>query len=187
MRKIAMMMSVSVDGYIAGPNGEIDWHMVDDELHQYVNGVLGAMGAFVEGRVVYELMEEFWPTADQDPSTPATMAEFARIWRRMPKLVFSRTLESAGPNAIVVRDVVAEEIEALKAEDGGDLSVGGAELGAAFLEKGLMDEVWVYVHPVVIGAGKPLFAPGSHVDLRLVETRAFGNGVVLLRYAVGRG
>jgi dihydrofolate reductase len=145
------------------------------------------MAAFLEGRVMHELMAEFWPTADRDPSSTPPMVEYARIWREMPKLVFSRTLESAEWNAIVVHDVVADEIEALKAEFGGDLSLGGADLGGAFLAKGLVDEIWLYVHPVVIGEGRPLFAPGSHVDLRLVETRTFGNGVVLLRYAVDLG
>src|SRR3954471_14387028 len=149
MRKIVFTMSVSVDGFMAGPDGELDWHLVDDELHWHMDEVLGSMGAFLEGRVMFELMAEFWPTADQDPSSTPPMVEYSRIWREMPKLVFSRTLESAEWNSIVVHDVVPEEIEALKAEDGGDLSLGGAVLGAAFLGKGLVDEIWLYVHPVV--------------------------------------
>ena len=99
MRKIIWMMSVSVDGYMEGPNREIDWHMVDDELHRHMNGWLAGAGAFLEGRVTYELMEDFWPTADQDPAATPTIVEFAQIWRDMPKIVYSRTLERAGGNA----------------------------------------------------------------------------------------
>ncbi len=89
MRKIILMMSVSVDGFMEGPNREIDWHTVDDELHSHFNDELRAMSAFLSGRVTYELMARFWPTADADPSSTRPMIEFARIWRDMPKIVFS--------------------------------------------------------------------------------------------------
>ena len=183
MRKIILMMSVSVDGFIEGPGREIDWHMVDDELHSHFNEQLGAMGAFLSGRVTYELMAGFWPTADQDPSSTAPMVEFARIWREEPKIVFSRTLERADWNTTVVRDLVPEEVMELRAQPGGDLVLGGADLAAAFMRHDLIDEYRLYVHPIVIGQGKPLFQPSdAKIDLRLAETRTFGNGVVLLRY-----
>jgi dihydrofolate reductase len=183
MRKIILMMSISLDGFIEGPDRDIDWHLVDDELHTHFNEQLSAMGAFLSGRVTYELMAGFWPTADTDPSSTGPMVEFARIWRDMPKIVFSRTLERADWNTAVVRAVVAEEVTALKAQPGGDLVLGGADLAAAFMRHDLIDEYRLYVHPVVIGQGKPLFqASDTKVDLRLVETRTFGNGVVLLRY-----
>ena len=185
MRKVILTMSVSLDGFIEGPNREIDWHMVDDELHSHFNEWLGAMGAFLSGRVTYELMAEFWPTADSDPSSTGPMVEFARIWRDMPKIVYSTTLEHADWNTTVVRDVVPEEVMALKAQPGGDLALGGADLAAAFMRHDLIDEYRIYVHPIVIGGGKPLFPPSSGVEvvLGLVETRTFGNGVVLLRYS----
>ncbi|MBG0831384.1 dihydrofolate reductase [Planomonospora sp. ID67723] len=183
MRKIIFAMSVSLDGFFEGPDHELDWHLVDDELHDHFNEWLGAMGAFMDGRRSYELMAEFWPTADADPESTRPMVEFARIWRDMPKIVFSRTLEKADGNTTVVRDVVAEEILELKAQPGGDLALGGAELAATFMRLGLIDEYRLYVHPVVIGRGKPLFQPSdARRGLRLVETRTFGNGVVLLRY-----
>jgi dihydrofolate reductase len=183
MGKIVLMMSVSVDGCIEGPNREIDWHMVDDELHRHFNEQLGAVDAFLSGRVKWELMAGFWPTADQDPASTPPMAEFSRIWRDTPKVVYSRTLQEAGWNTTVVREVVPEEVRALKARHDGDLALGGADLAAAFLAHDLVDEYRTYVHPVRIGRGKPLFAPsGSRADLRLVESRAFGNGVVLLHY-----
>jgi dihydrofolate reductase len=183
MRKIVLMMSVSVDGFIEGPDRELDWHMVDDELHGHFNEVLGAMGAFLSGRVTYELMAGFWPTADTDPSSTGPMVEFARIWRDMPKIVFSRSLERADWNTVVARDVVADEIQELKAQPGGDLALGGADLAAAFMRQDLIDAYRLYVHPVVIGRGKPLFQPSDvKAGLGLAGTRTFGNGVVLLHY-----
>ena len=183
MRKIILMMSVSVDGFIEGPDRQIDWHMVDDELHNHFNEQLRTMGAFLDGRVTYELMAEFWPTADSDPSSTGPVAEFAGIWRDMPKIVFSRTLEQADWNTTVVRDVVAEEVMELKAQPGGDLALGGADLAAAFMRHDLIDEYRLYVHPIVIGQGKPMFQRSdARISLGLAETRTFGNGVVLLRY-----
>jgi dihydrofolate reductase len=134
MRKIVVMTSISVDGFMSGPNRELDWQLVDDE-------------------------------------------------RDMPKLVFSRTLERADWNSTIVREVDPEAIAALKAQPGGDLAVGGADLAAAFRRLDLVDEYRLYVHPVVLGSGKPLFAPSdTRAGLRLVGTRTFGSGVVLLRY-----
>jgi dihydrofolate reductase len=183
VRKIILMMSVSVDGFIEGPDRQIDWHLVDDELHSHFNEQLRTMSAFLSGRVTYELMAGFWPTADSDPSSTRPVVEFAGIWRDMPKIVFSRTLERADWNTTIVRDVVVEEIMALKERPGGDMVVGGADLAAAFMQHGLVDEYRLYVHPVLIGRGKPLFsASDAKIALELAETRAFGNGVVLLRY-----
>src|SRR5947208_3893096 len=183
MRKIILMMSVSLDGFIEGPDRELDWHMVDDELHSHFNEQLSAMGAFLNGRVTYELMAGFWPTADRDPSSTPPMVEYARIWRDMPKIVFSRTLERAEWNTTVVRDVVAEEVMELKAQPGGDLALGGADLAAAFMRHDLIDEYRLYVHPILIGQGKPLFQRSDvKITLQLAETRTFGNGIVLLRY-----
>ena len=102
-----------------GPERELDWHLVDEELHRHFNEQLSVMGAFLDGRVTYELMAEFWPTADQDPSSTGHMVEFSRIWRDMPKIVYSKTLEAADWNTTIVRDVIAEEVMALKSQPGG--------------------------------------------------------------------
>lgn len=183
MRKVVLGMSVSLDGFIEGPERQIDWHLIDDELHSHVNEYLSTMGAFLSGRVTHELMAEFWPTADTDPSSTGPMVEFARIWRDMPKFVFSRTLERTDWNTTIVREVVVEEILKLKARPGGDLALGGADLAAVFMRHDLIDEYRLYIHPIVLGRGKPLFpASDAKTNLRLVETRPFGNGVVLLRY-----
>ena len=130
VRKIIVAMSVSLDGFISGPDGDIGWHRVDAELHAHFNQELSQMGAFLDGRVTYELMAQFWPTADEDPSATAEVAEFSRIWRDMPKIVYSRTLERADWNTTIVREVTVERIRELTAQPGGDLALSGAHLGA---------------------------------------------------------
>ncbi|MFF3329072.1 dihydrofolate reductase family protein [Streptomyces sp. NPDC002888] len=183
MRNIILMMSVSLDGFIEGPDRDISWHRVDDALHQHMNDTIRPLGGLLHGRVTYELMADFWPTADQDPAASAVVAEFAEIWREKPKIVYSRTLQHADWNTTIVRDVVPEEVRALKEQPGGDLALGGADIAAAFLRHDLVDEFRVYVHPVLVGDGKPLFPRTSTpTSLRLAQSRTFGNGVVLLRY-----
>ncbi|MEU2588426.1 dihydrofolate reductase family protein [Streptomyces avermitilis] len=183
MRKIVLMMSVSLDGYIEGPNREIDWHLVDDEVHQHFNDTLRVMGAFLSGRVTHQLMADFWPTADADPAITGPVADYARIWRNMPKIVFSRTLRHAEWHTTIVRDLVVEDIRAFKAQEGGDLALGGAELAAEFMRHDLVDEYRVHVHPVLLGRGKRLFPETDTLTpLRLTESHTFGNGVTLLRY-----
>ncbi|MEU6535309.1 dihydrofolate reductase family protein [Streptomyces sp. NPDC047000] len=191
MGKIVLVMSVSLDGYVEGPGRDISWHRVDEELHQHMNDLLRPMGAFLNGRVTHELMTSFWPTADADPEASPTMAEYAGIWREKPKYVYSRTLPE-GPaewNTTVVREVVPEEVRALADRPGeGDIALAGADLITSFLRHDLIDEFRVYVHPVLIGAGTPLFPrPGTPalVPLHLVESRTFGNGVTLLHHRRG--
>jgi dihydrofolate reductase len=188
VRRIVLMTSVSLDGYFEAPGGNLDWHLVDEEVHAEFNEVLGAMSAFLDGRVTYELMAEFWPTADSDPESSPRMVEFARIWRDMPKVVFSRTLDRADWNTTVVREVVPDEIRRMQAEPGGDMAVGGADLADTFRRHDLIDEYRLYVHPVLLGEGTPLFRPtDGRAGLRLLETKAFGNGVALLRYGRAAG
>jgi dihydrofolate reductase len=188
MRRIIVSMSTSLDGFIEGPGREIDWHLVDDELHRHLNDRMGAMSAFISGRVTYELMAGFWPTADADPDSTPVMREFAGIWRDMPKIVFSRTLRDAGWNTEIGREVVAEEIRELKARPGGDMVLGGPTLAAAFRALDLVDEYCLYVNPILLGRGKPLFSDfDRRTGLALAETRTFGNGVVMLRYERDRG
>jgi dihydrofolate reductase len=182
VRKIVVMMSVSLDGFIAGADRDIGWHHVDAEVHAHFNSELAQMGVFLDGRITYELMVDFWPTADQDPAASKEVADFARIWREMPKIVYSTTLENADWNTTIARGVVVQDILKLKAEPGGDLALGGAELMATFLRHNLIDEFRLYVNPVAIGAGIPMFPVDVQTRLRLIDTRTFGNGVVLLRY-----
>lgn len=182
MRKIVLHLGISLDGYFEGPDADISWHRVDEELHTFFNEQLAQSSVFLEGRVTYELMEEFWPTADEDPAASPAVKQFADIWRGMPKIVYSRTLDTPGPNATVVRDVVPEEVRALQAQPGGDMVVGGPVLAESFRKHDLIDEYRIFVVPVLVGRGRRLFEEGEPADLRLLETRAFANGVVMLRY-----
>jgi dihydrofolate reductase len=188
MRKVVLFMGISLDGYIEAPGRRIDWHRVDEELHRHMNEELAPMGAFLHGRTTYELMADFWPTADSDPANAGPMADFAPIWRDKPKIVYSRTLERADWNSTIVRDVVPDEVRALREQPGGDLCLGGAGLAASFLRQDLVDAYQIYVHPVLVGDGTPLFpSPAPERALELTRTRTFGNGVVLLRYERAAG
>ena len=186
MRKVIYSMFVSLDGFIEGPNKELDWHIVDEELHRFVNDQQGAIDIHLYGRRMYEVMS-YWQTADTNPSSPAPEVEFARIWQKIPKIVFSKTLEQVEGNARLVRDNIAEEITKLKEQPGKDLELGGADIASTFMQLDLIDEYGLYIHPVVLGGGTPMFrALDNKINLRLVETRKFGSGVVLLRYQPDR-
>jgi dihydrofolate reductase len=182
VRKIVVQMSLSLDGYFEGPDRDISWHMVDEEVHRDVNDFLRPMSAFLQGRVTHELMADYWPTADQDPQAPEPIRHFSGIWREMPKLVYSRTLDTTEWNTTVIREVDPDEVRALKNQPGGDMCLGGADLAATFMKHDLIDEYRFYLNPLVLGAGSRLFPDGISIPLQLTETRAFDNGVVLTRY-----
>jgi dihydrofolate reductase len=182
MRKLIYSMTMSLDGYIADPNGEINWSAPDEELHRFHNQRVREVGAQLLGRRLYEVML-YWETAEENPTASDYELEFARIWKPLPKLVFSKTLEKVEGNARLVRDDVAGEVARLKEEPGKDLAVGGAGLASTLIELGLVDEYQLFVSPVVLGGGTPYFPPlEKAIDLELIETRTFGSRVVYLRY-----
>jgi dihydrofolate reductase len=182
MRKVIYSMSVSLDGFIAGPGGEIDWGAPDEELHRFHNAQTRELGAHLCGRRLYEEML-YWETADENPSAAEHVLEFARIWQRLPKIVFSRTLDEVEGNARLAADGVAEEVAKLKEQPGKDLAVGGAGLASTLAQLGLIDEYRLFVSPVVLGGGTPYFpALDERIDLELVETRTFASRVIYARY-----
>jgi dihydrofolate reductase len=191
MGKVVYWMSVSLDGFIEARDGSIEWGMPDEVLFRSLTDDARRLGAFLNGRRTYEQMAGFWQTAGQDPSAPervgdldpGLVAEFARVWRSKPKVVFSRTLTSVGPNARLAREDVAVEVARARQEVQGDLGVSGPTLAATLMQRGLVDEYRLFVRPIVLGGGKPYFgALERPIALRLVETRTFPGGVVLLRY-----
>jgi dihydrofolate reductase len=183
MRKVVYSMSVSLDGFISGPDGTFDWAAPDHELHRFHNELTRGLGAHFCGRRLYEEML-YWETVEENPASADVELEFARIWKRLPKIVFSHSLDAVEGNSRLARGGVAEEVERLKAEPGGDLGVGGAGLAASFARLGLIDEYLLFVSPVVVGGGTPFFPPlEQKIDLELVATRTFGSRVVHLRYA----
>jgi dihydrofolate reductase len=182
MRKLIYSMGVSLDGFIAAPDGGIDWGAPDEELHRFHNEQTRELGVHLCGRRLYETMV-YWETAEDSPSAPEHVVEFARIWKALPKVVFSKTLAAVQGNARLLGDGVAEEVASLKAQPGGDLAVGGAALAATCTKLGLIDEYRLFVSPVVLGGGTPYF-PALEVgfELELVQTHTFGSRVVYLRY-----
>lgn len=183
MRRIVFSLSVSLDGFFEGPNHEIDWSRVDDELMAHMNDQFRDTSMYLTGRITHQLMAAAWSATGADPDAPALAAEFASIWLPTPKYVFSRTLDHADCNATVKRAVDVEEIRALQRQPGGDMVAGGPDLARTFRELDLIDEYRVYVHPVLIGRGRPMFhAADERIGLTLASARTFGNGVVRLSY-----
>jgi dihydrofolate reductase len=188
MSNLVYWMSTSLDGFVETRDGTIDFSAPDAALFRFHTDYARTLGAFLHGRRTYELMSAYWPTADANPSAPEGHAEFARIWKRTPKVVFSKTLRSVEHNSRLAGEDVAAEVARLKRDVDGDLAVGGAILGASLMRLGLIDEYRIFVCPVVLGGGKPYFPSLERaVDVRLLETRTFPSGVLLLRYGRGGG
>jgi dihydrofolate reductase len=182
MRKLIFMTNTTLDGFMAGPNDEHAGFIADDELHDVVTEHLNSADTILFGRVMYQMMEAFWPTAPSSPSLSKGELAFANALNPMPKIVFSRTLQDVGWNTTVLRE--PEEVNALKSQLGKDLFLScGPELLATFLQLGLIDEFKLLVHPVVIGRGKALFGDvQSQLNLALLSTRALNSGTLLHHY-----
>jgi dihydrofolate reductase len=179
MRKLIYSMGVSLDGYIADPQGRHDWSVPDEELHQFHNEQTSELDAHLLGRRLYEDMLP-WETEEQPG---ATRGAFADAWGSIEKVVFSTTLGSVQGNAGLALSGIADEIARLRQQPGKDIGVGGATLAADVIRLGLIDEFRLFVNPVVVGGGTPFFpALPSPLDLELVELRTFGSRVVYMRY-----
>jgi dihydrofolate reductase len=181
MRKILAFLVVTVDGYYEGPNGEFDWPVVDEEFNEFGLRQLEEVDTLLFGRVTYEGMASYWPTPAAEQDDPRVAAKM----NTLPKLVVSRTLARADwANTRILRDDVAAELTRLKRQPGKDIAIfGSSDLVVSLLAMGLVDELRIMVHPVVLGAGRSLFrtAP-ERMHLHLVEARPFRSGSVLLTY-----
>jgi dihydrofolate reductase len=181
MRKLVYEMTVSLDGFIAGPDGAIDWSVPDEELFRFHTQRVRETGVQLCGRRLYETML-YWETVQED-ALPGDEVAFARLWKALPKVVFSTTLDSVVGNTRLVREGVGEEVARLKVQPGKDIAVGGAGLARACMELGLIDEWRLFVSPVLLGGGTPYFPSlDDTINLELVETQTFGARVVYLRY-----
>jgi dihydrofolate reductase len=187
MRKLTFGMNLSLDGYIAAPGNDLGWSVPSDELFEWWSDRVGATGLALYGRKLWETMSSHWPTADQQPGVTPAEIEFARRWRDMPKVVFSSTISTVDWNTRLVTGDAVTEITRLKAEDGGPMDIGGATLAAAAMRAGLIDEYVLATAPVLLGSGTPFFTNlDNRVNLTLVETRTFPDGVLLTRYETKR-
>ncbi len=180
MRKLVLAINVSLDGFAD--------HTVavapDDELHRFFGRLLDDTDVALFGRVTYQLMENYWPHAHEDPRATEGMLEFADKFNSIPKIVFSRSLQKAEwQNTRLVKTDAVEEVARLSRQSGGNISLGGISFTKEFMRRGMIDEYWLVVQPVVCGSGRRLFEGGvSRFGLRLVETEVFKSGVVALHY-----
>ena len=187
MRKVVYVTSISVDGYIESASGDQSWVVPDAELHRHFNAMESGFDTHLYGRRFYELMTAYWPDADNNPAAPAHEAEYARIWKSVPKVVFSKTLERADWNARLVKGDALEEVARLKSDDGKDMSIGGTALASSLAAAGLIDEYRLYLVPIVLGAGTPMLQRVRRpIHLELLATQTFASGVMLLRYRSAR-
>jgi dihydrofolate reductase len=175
----------SLDGYVADADGNFDWAAPDDEVHAFVNELQRAAGTQLLGRRMYDVLA-VWETIDTAPDQAPVIREFADLWRGSDKVVYSRTLESVSTaRTRLERDFDPEAVRALKADADRDLTVGGPGLAEQALRAGLVDEVYLFLSPVVVGGGTRALPDGLRLDLTLVDERRFRNGVVYLGYRVG--
>jgi dihydrofolate reductase len=173
----------SLDGYVADEDGNFDWAAPDEEVHSFVNELERPVGIYLYGRRMYEVMV-YWETADTlADQSPPPERDFAEIWQTADKIVYSKTLEqAASARTRIEREFDPEAVRRLKGSAERDLSVGGPDLAAQAIKAGLVDELHLFVTPIIVGGGTPWLPDGVRVKLELLHERRFGSGVVYLRY-----
>ncbi|GIJ49020.1 riboflavin biosynthesis protein RibD [Virgisporangium aliadipatigenens] len=183
MRKLIYWVHTSLDGFIDGPNGAFDWPVFAREMQAYAHEVHGGVDTFLYGRKVWDMMSAYWPTADENTDEEHALT-FAPIWRSTPKVVFSNTLEKADWDTTVVGGDIAAAVRAMKAEPGRDLLLnGGSQVAVELGAHGLIDDYQVFVHPVMLSGGTPLFPGGfDRLNLNLQGSQVLDGQVVLTRY-----
>lgn len=192
MRKIIVTMWVTLDGYVSGANGEMDWvgQFYDEAMGNYENDLVSAADTLLLGRVTYESFAGSWPKVPEDPTSPPGLIEYAHKLNAMRKIVFSKSLERVEwNNSSLMREVLPEEITRLKQEPGSDMVIyGSASIVQELTNLGLIDEYQLLVHPLVLGSGKPLFQDiKQRVTLKLEQTKTHPSGVVILYYQPTEG
>jgi len=184
MAKLIYAAIASLDGYVADEHGNFDWAAPDEEVHTFVNDLERPLGTYLYGRRMYETML-FWEDPESVEGEPEVMRDFAGIWRAADKVVYSRTLrDSASERTRIDRELDPDEIRRMKESSERDLSVGGATLAGQAIAAGLVDELQLIVAPSIVGGGTRWLPDDVRLDLELIETRRFGNGMVFLRYRV---
>lgn len=187
MRKIVQFMHVSLDGFVGGPNGEMDWITVDDEIFDYAGDRTDASDMALYGRTTFEMMENYWPNAADQPNAGKHEIQHSKWYNQVEKVVLSKTLKGKTfKNTRIISDNVESEIQKLKQAPGKEIIIFGSP-GAShsLMSKGLIDELWVFVSPILVGAGIPLFKDiRNHTKLSLVKSHAFKCGVVCLHYQI---
>lgn len=187
-------MHISLDGFVAGPNGEMDWIKLEEEIFDHVGQRIGKSDTALYGRVTYQMMENYWPTAGDKPTATKHDIEHSKWYGNAHKVVLSKTMDGAGlTNTTIISDNLSDSIHAIKqsrpAAGGSDdiLLFGSPTATHALIEQGLIDGYWLFVNPIVLGQGMPLFQDiQDKIKLTLLTTRQFNCGVTELNYIVDR-
>lgn len=188
MRKIVVFNLITLDGYFARENGDIDWHNVDDEFNEFAVEHTQEFGTIIFGRTTYKMFEEFWPPfAKASRGKPTALSpdeKIGQIIDDVEKIVFSKTLrEVTWKNSKLFHEIDPEEVKKWKAQDGKPMAIfGSGEIVQEFTRLGLVDEYRLLLNPIILGKGKSMFKNVDQVKLKLLSTRKFGNGNVLLTY-----
>ena len=183
MRKLIYSSNVSLDGYIEDDSGSFDFAEPDEEIHRFWNEWVEDAGASLMGRRLYETMEPYWSDAAANPQGDEVTDEFARVWVSTPRYAVSRTLDSVPDGITLIKDDIEGQIRNLKEEPGGHIDLGGADLANSLAGTGLIDEIMMVVHPVVVGSGKANLGPAfANTRWQLAEESKFSSGALMLRY-----
>jgi dihydrofolate reductase len=185
MRRLVLFMHVSLDGFVAGPNGEMNWIKVDEEIFDYVGDRTNVADTALYGRVTYEMMQGYWPKAGEQPNASKHDIQHSAWYNKVDKVVLSKSMEGQQlPNTIIISNDIEHRVKALKQQAGREVIIFGSPSTAhSLMQYGLIDEFWIFVNPMLLGKGIPLFKNIQHAtELKLVTSKSFANGVVCLHY-----
>ncbi|HEY3429962.1 MAG TPA: dihydrofolate reductase family protein [Cyclobacteriaceae bacterium] len=185
MRKIVQFMHVSLDGFVTGPNGEMDWIKVDDEIFDYAGYRTAESDMALYGRVTFDLMEGYWPTAANQPNASKHDIEHSRWYNQVDKVVLSKTLKGKSlKNTKIISDNIAAEVQKIKQGSDKEIIIFGSPSAShTLVQEGLIDEFWIFVNPILVGSGIPLFKGiQDKVNLKLIKSHTFKCGVICLHY-----
>jgi len=189
MRKIISFVHISLDGFVAGPNGEMNWIQVDEELFDHIGKRIKGTDAALYGRVTYEMMEGYWPDAGKEPDASQHDINHSNWYNKAHKIVLSKTMKGAGlPNTTILSDNISARINEIKQQPGEEILLFGSPTAThSLIQQNLIDGYWLFVNPIVLGQGIPLFTGiKDKISLKLLNTRQFASGVTELNYIVNR-
>jgi dihydrofolate reductase len=189
MRKIISFMHISLDGFVAGPKGEMNWIKVDEEIFDHVGKRIGETDSALYGRITYDMMESYWPGAGNEPDASKHDIDHSKWYNKAHKIVLSKTMKGADlPNTTIISDNISEKINEIKKQEGSEILLFGSPTAThALIQQNLIDGYWLFVNPIILGEGIPLFTGiKDKTKLKLISTRQFTSGVTELNYTVDR-
>jgi len=189
MRKLIFFMHTSLDGFVAGLKGEMDWINIDETMFDFVATMTDKADSALYGRVTYEMMQSYWPNAGKQPNASKHDKEHSAWYNKVSKIVLSKTISEKGlDNTTVIGDQLADKINKIKNQDGKNILIFGSPTAShSLLSQGLIDEFWLFVNPILLGQGIPLFKGVTETTkLKLIETKTFSSGVIALHYETKR-